>query len=108
MLFRSTDIPIISLFLIAGRAAGTYLKTDIDESEIMRPAGRRVRDVLIASGISHATTAATAEPVTGSIAAMGYLVLGNAIRQARGDLERAADRFVSMRGSMSRIAGLTA
>ena len=102
------DIPIISLVLIAGRAAGSYLKTDTSEGEIMRTAGRRVRDVLIASGLSQATTAATAEPVTGSLAAMSYLVLGNAIRQARGDLDRAADRFVSIKGSLSQISGMTA
>jgi hypothetical protein len=102
------DIPIISLILIAGRAAGSYLKTDIGEGEIMRTAGRRVRDILIASGLSQATTAVTAEPATGSLTAMGYLLLGNAIRQARGDLDRAADRFMAMKGTLSQISGMTA
>jgi hypothetical protein len=54
-----------------------------------------------------AAKAATAEPVAGTLAAMSYLVLGNAIRQARGDLDRAADRFVSIKGSLSQISGMT-
>lgn len=102
------DIPIISLVLIAGRAAGSYLKTDTGEGEIMRTAGRRVRDVLIASGLSQAATVATAEPVTGTLAATGYLFLAPAIRQARGDLDRAADRFVAINGSLSQISSMTA
>jgi hypothetical protein len=102
------DFPIISLVLIAGRAAGSYLKTDTGEGEIMRTAGRRVRDVLIASGLSQAGMAATGEPVTGTLAATGYLFLVPAIRQARGDLDRAADRFVSIKGSLSQISGMTA
>jgi len=96
-----TDIPIISLFLIAGRAAHSYLGTDAAESDILRTAGRRTRDVLIASGLGHTATAATAEPVTGSITALGYLVLGNAVRAARGSIDRAADRFVSTRTALA-------
>jgi hypothetical protein len=39
---------------------------------------------------------------------MGYLFLGNAIRQARGDLDRATDRFVAIKGSLSQISSMTA
>lgn len=95
-----TDVPLISLLLIAGRAMGSYLGTDMKESDILRTAGRRTRDVLIASGLGHAATAATSEPITGSVAAVGYLLLGNSIRAARGSIDRAADRFVSARTAL--------
>lgn len=95
-----TDVPIISLMLILGRAVGSYLGTETAESDILRTAGRRARDVLIANGLGHAATAATSEPITGSVAAVGYLLIGNAIRSARGSVERAADRFVSTRTAL--------
>lgn len=96
-----TDVPLISLLLIAGRAMGSYLGSDMKESDILRTAGRRTRDVLIANGLGHAATAATSEPITGSLAAVGYLLLGNSIRAARGSIDRAADRFVSARAALT-------
>lgn len=90
-----TDIPLISLMLIAGRAAHSYLGSDTDGADILRTAGRRTRDVLIASSLGHAATATTSEPVTGTIAALTYLVFGNAVRAARGSIDRASDRFES-------------
>lgn len=99
-----TDVPLISLLLIAGRAASSYLSTDDAGSEILRTAGRRARDVLVANSLGHATTAATTEPLTGSITAAAYLVAGNAVRAARGDIARAADRFVSTRTALGTFA----
>ncbi|MGA1362961.1 MAG: hypothetical protein ACO36A_08570 [Ilumatobacteraceae bacterium] len=96
-----TDVPLISLLLIAGRAAGSYLGTDEAGAQILRTAGRRARDVLVANSLGHAATAATTEPITGSITAAAYLVGGNAVRAARGDITRAADRFVSARTALS-------
>ncbi|NDD72302.1 MAG: hypothetical protein EBZ52_03890 [Actinobacteria bacterium] len=96
-----TDLPVISLLLIAGRAATSYLETDTPETEILRTAGRRARDVLIANGLGHAATAATSEPLFGSLTAVGYLVVGNAVRAARGDINRATDRFTSTRNALS-------
>lgn len=99
-----TDVPLISLLLIAGRAASSYLGTDEAGSQILRTAGRRARDVLVANSLGHATTAATSEPLTGSITAAAYLVGGNAVRAARGDITRAADRFVSTRTALATYA----
>ena len=89
------DIPLLSLVLILGRAAYAYVDGDIPEREILRDAGRRARDVILASGLGHAATAATSEPLTGSIAAAAYLILGTALRAARNDISRATDRFGS-------------
>ncbi|MFM8794088.1 MAG: hypothetical protein ACKOFF_04220 [Acidimicrobiales bacterium] len=99
-----TDVPLISLLLIAGRAAGSYLGTDEAGSQILRTAGRRARDVLVANSLGHATTAATSEPLTGSITAAAYLVGGNAVRAARGDITRATDRFVSTRTALGQFS----
>ena len=91
------NLPWLSLVLVVGRAAHEYVDGDLPEREILRDAGRRARDIMLASGLGHAATAVTSEPVTGSITAVSYLILGNAIRAARKDIARATARFGSSR-----------
>lgn len=87
------DIPIFSLFLVAGRAASSYLKTDDSGSQIVRSAGRSARNVLVANTASNVATAVTAEPVIGSITASVTVLAVNARRIAKVNVERATERF---------------
>jgi hypothetical protein len=95
------DIPLVSLLLIAGRAAHAYVDGDVPERVIIRDAGRRARDVILASGLGHAVAATTSEPITGSMTAIGYMILGNALRAARQDISRATARFESSRSALN-------
>ena len=95
------NIPWIALILIAGRAAYEYLDTDTSGPEIVKVARRRIRQSLLASGASTLTTAATTEPLMGTLAGVTTLFGGRAVGQAREDVRYAANR-VSRMGAILR------
>ena len=97
------NIPWIALLSIAGRAAYEYVDTDASVSQILRTAGRRVQQSMLASGASTLTTAATTEPLLGTVAGVTTLFGGRAVAQAREDLQYATHRLRRMASLLRKI-----
>jgi hypothetical protein len=87
------NIPVISLLAIGGAAAKAYLDSDADTKDILRAARTSALRVITASGTGTVGTAATSEPIVGSVVAVGTLVGGAALSQARNDLRLSTDRL---------------
>jgi hypothetical protein len=97
------NIPWIALIAIAGRAAYEYLDTDTNSSEIVKAAIKRIKQTTMATGASTLTTAATTEPLIGTVAGVTTLFGGRAVGQAREDVRYAADRLSRMGAVLRRI-----
>ena len=107
LLQQILDIPVFSLFLVAGRAASSYLKSDESGSEILRTARRGARNVMVASTAGNVATAVTAEPVIGSITASATIIGVNARRLAKANISRATVRFQSARQLLTKLSTAT-
>jgi hypothetical protein len=97
------NIPWIALLSIAGRAAYEYVDTDTNVSQILRAAGRRIQQSMLASGTSTLTTVATTEPLLGTVAGVTTLFGGRAVAQAREDIRYATSRLQRMAALLRNI-----
>jgi hypothetical protein len=87
------NIPLISLLLISGAAAKDLLETDMTPREIMKIARGRMARAIAASSAGTAGTAASSEPLVGSVVAVGTIIGGSALSKARNEVRRSSDRF---------------
>jgi hypothetical protein len=97
------NIPWIALLAIAGRAAYEFVDTDTNVNQILRAAGKRVRQSMLASGTSTLTTVATTEPLLGTVAGVTTLFGGRAVSQAREDVQYATSRLQRMAALLRNI-----
>lgn len=97
------NIPWIALMAIAGRAAYEYLDSDTSVPDIMKAARRRLQQSLMASGTATLTTAATTEPLIGTVAGVTTLFGGRAVSQAREDVRYAANRLSRIASTFRKI-----
>jgi len=91
------------LMAIAGRAAYEYLDSDTSVPDIMKAARRRLQQSLMASVTATLTTAATTEPLIGTVAGVTTLFGGRAVSQAREDVRYAANRLSRIASTFRKI-----
>ena len=84
------ELPLITLALIVAKAARDYTFTDDPEREILSKAGKRVRDVFVATELGHGVDLLANTDIS-AIVGPAYLFTINAIRIARGNFEKSSD-----------------
>ena len=84
------QLPLVSFALIVTKAARDYTFTDDPEREILSKAGKRVRDVFVATELGHGVDLLANTDIS-AIVGPAYLFTINAIRIARGNFEKSSD-----------------
>ena len=84
------QLPLVSFALIVTKAARDYTFTDDPEREILSKAGRRVRDVFVATELGHGVDLLANTDIS-AIVGPAYLFTVNAIRIARGNFEKSSE-----------------
>ena len=84
------QLPLLSFALIVTKAARDYTFTDDPEREILSKAGKRVRDVFVATELGHGVDLLANTDIS-AIVGPAYLFTINVIRIARGNFEKSSD-----------------
>ena len=84
------QLPLVSFALIVTKAARDYTFTDDPEREILSKAGKRVRDVFVATELGHGVDLLANTDIS-AIVGPAYLFTINVIRIARGNFEKSSD-----------------
>ena len=96
-------IPVISMLLIAGSTVRAYATTDESQRDILRRAGRRLRDVFTAQGLGHGLDFVVPGDASGLLSA-SYLVFINGFRMARANFVRSSELARATRSHLTVLA----